>query len=82
MCASMRYRAVGKLRCSRCKSVWVADTDSSEPGFIEAKSEAEAAERFRLIHRLCPTCLESGTPVAVEFDSYIRVDVLTPAGVK
>jgi hypothetical protein len=52
------------------------DTDFGDPGFIEAKTEAEAAERFRLMHRVCPTCLASGTPVAVEFDSYIRVDSL------
>jgi hypothetical protein len=70
----MHYRAIGKVACPHCHNAWVIDTDSSEPGFIDAKSEAEAAERFRLIHRLCPTCLKTGTPVAVAFDGYIRVE--------
>ncbi len=78
----MEYRAVGKIRCNTCGRVWVADTDFSEPGFIEAKSEAEAAERFRVMHRLCPTCLQAGNPVAVEFDGYIRVDMLSPVDSK
>ena len=72
----MHYRAVGKVSCHNCGKVWVIDTNLNDPGFIEAKSEAEAAERFRLIHRLCPTCLETGTAVAVEFDGYIRVEKL------
>ena len=62
--------------------MWLIDTDQSEPGFIEAKSEAEAAERFKLMHSLCPTCLRNGTPVAIEFDNYIHVDSLPRFGVK
>ncbi len=73
----MRYRAMGKLRCPTCKKAWLADTGQGDPGFIEAKSEAEAAERFKLAHRLCPTCLQAGIPTAVEFESYIRVEVLS-----
>ncbi len=80
--ARMRYRAIGKVSCPTCKNNRVVDTDLSEPGFIEAKSEAEAAERFRLIHRLCPTCLKAGTPVAVDFDNYIHVDILPRPGTK
>jgi hypothetical protein len=78
----MHYRAIGKVSCPNCHNVWLIDTDQSEPGFIEAKSEAEAAERFRLIHRLCPACLKTGTPVAVEFDNYIHVDSLPRSGIK
>ncbi len=70
----MWYRAIGKLSCPTCKNVWTVDTNLSEPGFIEAKSEAEA-ERFRLAHSLCPTCLEAGTPVAVDFGGYIHVEI-------
>jgi hypothetical protein len=72
----MHYRAIGQLSCQNCHKTWIVDTNFSEPGFIDAKSESEAAERFRLIHRLCPTCLETGTPVAVDFESYIRVENL------
>ncbi len=75
----MRYRAVAKVRCAACARSWVIDTGFSAPGFIEAKSEAEAAERFRLLHRLCPTCLEGGSPVPVEFDGYIRIDLFAEA---
>jgi hypothetical protein len=78
----MHYRAVGKVTCPNCHNAWLIDTDLSEPGFIDAKSEAEAAERFRLIHRICPTCLKTGTPVAVEFDGYIHVDSLPGFGTK
>jgi hypothetical protein len=70
----MHYRAIGKVACPNCQNAWLIDTNLSEPGFIDAKSEAEAAERFRLIHRICPTCLKAGTPVAVEFDGYIHID--------
>jgi len=72
----MHFRAIGKVKCPNCGEVRVIDTDASEPGFIDAKSEAEAAERFRLMNRVCPICLKAGTPVAVEFEGYIRVDVL------
>jgi hypothetical protein len=78
----MHYRAVGKVICPDCHNASVIDTDGSEPGFIDAKSEAEAAERFRLIHRLCPICLRTGTPVAVEFDGYIHVESLPGFQVK
>ncbi len=71
----MQYRAIGKLSCPACKNVWTVDTNLTEPGFIEAKSEAEAAERFRLVHRLCPTCLITGTPVAVDCGGYIHVEI-------
>ncbi len=78
----MRYRAIGKLSCPTCKKVWEVDTNLSEPGFIEAKSDAEAAERFRLAHSLCPTCLKAGTPVAVDFGGYIHVEILKPSTTK
>ncbi len=80
--AAMQYRVIGKVTCPTCKNVWVVDTDVSEPGFIEAKSEAEAAERFRFLHRLCPTCLKAGSAVAVDFDNYIHVDDLPRLGIK
>ncbi|HXZ78905.1 MAG TPA: hypothetical protein VEG30_03185 [Terriglobales bacterium] len=70
----MHYRAIGKATCRSCHNVWVIDTDQSEPGFIDAESESAAAERFKLMNRLCPTCLKAGNPVAVEFDTYIHVD--------
>ncbi len=72
----MHFRAIGKIACPRCGDVRVIDTAASEPGFIDAKSEAEAAERFKLIHRVCPACLKAGTPVAVDFEGYIRVEAL------
>jgi hypothetical protein len=72
----MQYRAIAKVSCPNCRSAWVIDTDQGVPPFIEAKSEAEAAERFRLMHRICPTCLAAGTPAAVEFDGFIQVATL------
>ncbi len=78
----MRYRAIGKVTCPTCGNVRVIDTDQSEAGFIEAKSEAEAAERFRLMYRLCPMCLKAGTPSAVEFDGYIHIDTLPRTEIK
>lgn len=71
----MQYRAIAKVSCPNCRQSWVVDSDKGAPPFIEAKSEAEAAERFRLMHRVCPTCLGAGTPAAVEFD-VVRVDTL------
>lgn len=75
----MQYRAIAKVSCPNCRKAWVIDSDQGAPAFIEAKSEAEAAERFRLMHRLCPTCLAAGTPVALEFEDVIHVDTLPHA---
>jgi ribosomal protein L32 len=72
----MHFRAIGKIKCPNCREVRVIDTAAADPGFIDAKTEAEAAERFKLIHRVCATCLKAGTPVAVEFDGFIRVEAL------
>jgi hypothetical protein len=78
----MHYRAISKATWHNCHNVWLVDTDLDEPGFIDAKSEAEAEEKFRLMHSLCPTCLKTGTPVAVEFESHIHVDKLPRFGIK
>ncbi len=78
----MHYRVISKATCRNCKNAWLIDTDQSEPGFIEAKSETEAEERFRMMHSLCPTCLKTGTPVAVEFDGPIHIDSLPRFGIE
>lgn len=78
----MRYRAIAKVICHTCKNVWVIDSQGSESGFVEAKSEAEAAERFRMMHVLCPTCLKGGIAVAVEFSGPIRIHNLPALGTK
>ncbi len=72
----MQYRAIARVSCPNCRNQWVVDSEQGTPPFMEAKSEAEAAERFRLLHRLCPTCLAAGTPVPVEFEGILRVDTL------
>ena len=68
------FRVTGKITCYTC--IPQQDLVINDPR-ITALDEASAKDEFVRKHRLCLSCLKSGTEAVVEFDPLITVECLS-----
>ena len=76
----MKYNVIAKSTCYGCNGAPVSKILNVSD--IEAESDSQARERFKEKYRLCPDCLAKGTPIALEFDSFINVEPISGFGIK
>jgi hypothetical protein len=70
------YRVIAKARCNVCENTWIIDAQ------ILAPQESGAVLTMKQEHKLCPSCLKTGTSSATTFENFINVERLPSSGIK
>ena len=70
------YRVIAKAKCDVCGNTWIIDTE------ILARKENEAVLKMKQEHKLCPSCLKTGTSSATTFENFVNVERLPSSGIK